>query len=493
MKLATKIIFLSFNIFAIHAELLIVKKISMGFSELGAVDERNYDEIAHVLLNYQWPMTISNNSLTQQEQNALFTNQSYAEENFIRQKLQMINPDYDVIFIPTCLFELFILKQINDKFITPFVKNSHRFLNPLEIAISTWTERIEIKSPAHAMYEEYNHVNDLFYIYSHAYFYCNNLLLHALFKQYPILQKSLGGLELSQAIEEQSQTILDWLLQDKLSVPRYNGEFRLQKDTIDSISQDNKIIIQAMLFEYVARLENKGLLLRGSKDIDVTINSKNEAITVLGNSLGSLTIFPKNRNYDEKPRSLSFGNSLFAGFVFDLGACAYTFLNQHNGYGLFIDKKDYIQHKSNRLFFISPLASIAALFGRGEFFHSRATTANPAEGAYVEGILGQNKLKPLIITRNSLHHAQLFSRYLADNMYIISQEGRDLSSLTPEELAVYEQKKVEQSNQLKDNQKQLSNYYSAVQTLDPFISKIKRDKHMDTLLNSLSEKFEILD
>lgn len=370
---------------------------------------------------------------------------------------------------------MFILKQVDDKFITPYGKNSHWFLNPLEIAISKWKNSIEVTSSSYA-YKEYNQANDLFYIYTHAYFYCNNLLLDTLFKQYPMLQTISGGLELSQAIEDQSQIILAWLLQGKISVPRYNGELRLHADTIDSISQDNKIIIQTMLLEYAARLENKGLLLRGSKKIDVTINSKNEVITVLGNSLGSLTILPNNRNYDEKPRSLSFGNSLFAGFVFDLGACAYAFLNQYNGYGLFINKKDYVQHQSNRLFFISPLAPITALFAKGEFFHSRNTIANPVEGAFVEGIFGQDKLKQLIINRNPLHHAQLFSNYLADNMHIISHEGSFSSSLTPEEQFAYDQQKVKQSDRLKDNQRQLSKYYSAIKTLDHFVSEIKSKK-----------------
>ena len=321
LKVAQVIILLS-CIFNIHAELLIVKKTDIGFSSLGAFDERNYDEIADILLKYEWPMVITNNSLTEQEQNELLTNQPYAEENFISQKLKIINPDYDVIFIPTCLFELFILRQINDKFVTPYGKNSHWFLNPLEIAIKKAKTSIDIKNNYHAMYEEYNQANDIFYVYTHAYFYCNNFFLDTLFKQYPMLERSLDGLALSQAIENQSQNILDWLLQDKLSVPRYNGELGLHKDTIDSISQDNKIIVQTMLLEYTARLENKGLLLRGSKKIDVIINLNGGSIPVLGNSLGSLTIFPNNRNYDEKPRSLSFGNSLFAGFVFDLGAGA---------------------------------------------------------------------------------------------------------------------------------------------------------------------------
>lgn len=63
MKFATKIIFLSLCIFNIHAELLIVKRTDTGFSPLGAFDQRNYDEIANLLLSYQWPMIISNHSL----------------------------------------------------------------------------------------------------------------------------------------------------------------------------------------------------------------------------------------------------------------------------------------------------------------------------------------------------------------------------------------------------------------------------------------------
>jgi hypothetical protein len=78
-------------------------------------------------------------------------------------------------------------------------------------------------------------------------------------------------------------------------------------------------------------------------------------------------------------------------------------------------------------------------------------------------------------------------------MHIITNGGIDSSDLTPEEQVVYDQKKSEQSDQLKANQKKASQYYSAIETLDPFISKIKTHKKIETLFDDLQDDLVELD
>ena len=74
--------------------------------------------------------------------------------------------------------------------------------------------------------------------------------------------------------------------------------------------------------------------------------------------------------------SIALGNSLFGGFIFDNGACAYYYLiSNQNGYGLLLNKAEYLDNKIYRLFFIPSLAPIATLFTKGEYFHPRTTSA----------------------------------------------------------------------------------------------------------------------
>jgi hypothetical protein len=74
---------------------------------------------------------------------------------------------------------------------------------------------------------------------------------------------------------------------------------------------------------------------------------------------------------------LSYGNSLFAGYVNDSGACVYDFV-QHSklGYTVMIKKSDYFNTNAQirKLFWISPMGTIESFVAYGERFHS---TTNP--------------------------------------------------------------------------------------------------------------------
>lgn len=250
------------------------------------------------------------------------------------------------------------------------------------------------------------------------------------------------------------------------------------------------ILNKVISLEYEARTINKALLLRGSSSIEVAQGLEGNKLQVMGTpvnetSLEQIAFHHKgNGGPDEKtlsPYSISFGNSLFAGFINDPWASAYTYLEQFGGYALFIDKKYYIKnlyagpYKSLDLFFIAPLAPLAALFNKGEFFHSRTKAA-------VEPI--DRKLKPqlwrsirfhgmniplidptgiLTTERDALIHAELFAKYLAKNMRVISRG--DESGLTSEEKKAYEDK-------IKRGQQQAGEYYKAIRVLEPFATKV---------------------
>ena len=200
-------------------------------------------------------------------------------------------------------------------------------------------------------------------------------------------------------------------------------------------SYDDHILEKIISLEYEARELNKGLLLRASLQtaFQVSVGSAPSMQTLAGTTVWSDEKSRVEQSYRKKATkfySISFGNSLFAGFFLDLGACVYNYLVsfantgiKFPGYALFIDKKDYIQHQNSRLFFISALSPIASLFAKGEWFHSRSTVAVPVKSAYSESSIIQGLVQPMLkddaglflISRDPLYHAELSSQFIAQN------------------------------------------------------------------------------
>lgn len=102
-------------------------------------------------------------------------------------------------------------------------------------------------------------------------------------------------------------------------------------------------------------------------------------------------------NTPQGNQSLSLGNSLFAGSLYDSPACAHEhyFEPQYQRYGYVvpIDKKRYIQGDLKNMFYIPPLSSIEGLVGKDEFFHARTKIMSdaPVDATYADGLSGALK------------------------------------------------------------------------------------------------------
>ncbi len=454
----------------VYSELLIVKKEKNGFAPLDASDlVKSGKIITDIILKYQWPMSISS-QLSQEEQDALLTSQKpYAQELFIQNKIRKSFDEYGVVFIPTALYELFcivhLFKTINEK--NPFQDAVNKFIradNEREFEPNKWaTELTEIlnkkESPADIRKQIdtiYKNANELFFRgngIESAYLYINNAIAASLFNQYPELTKSKDPLALSSAIKDTTSTWAAFLIEELWTM--YDPDFpdELRHPLIEEIGIDysklsinnlaahlqhesmNNILAKVITLEYEARERNKALLLRGTSfEEEFQIGITEEKI-LAGTTLPSGIL--------ESPYSISFGNSLFAGILLDPFACAYDYLAKFAlsrpsvGYALFIDKKAYFEHQVHNLFFIPPLASITSLSQRGEYFHPRTKAAillkSEGRKELIGGFLGKmiDPTGVILITRAPLHHAELFSKFLADNGRII-QLG-DISNLTEEE------------------------------------------------------------
>jgi hypothetical protein len=336
--------------------------------------------------------------------------------------------------------------------------------------------------------------------------YINNTLITWLINNYPELSQEITALNASIFIEKKSSKICSNLLTDLVNIEsifimKYaNSLFLYRNESIQNMimhlkqESQNHIVQKVIALEYKAHANNKALLLRGSTFIkfqtgpDLGQTKNIQKSTLVGTTLVQpkendkatyLSLEQTEKNQSYTPYSISFGNSLFAGFILDAQACAYNFLMgarltddalnfpfKTAGYGLMINKLDYVQHRNNRLFFIPPLASIAALFASGEYFHARTTAAIHSKTQdYVEikGVAGDfsDASGILLIRRDPLKHAELFSNFLAKNGQII-QTG-DGSSFTQEERTFVDQ--------VIQNQIEAAKFYKAIHTIKPKIDR----------------------
>ncbi|HSW75882.1 MAG TPA: hypothetical protein VLG50_02480 [Candidatus Saccharimonadales bacterium] len=449
-----------------QAELLVVKRDANGFlAPLDHHDSRRFGKIiSETILKYQWPMCITQH-LTKAEQDTLLSSGvPKAEELFIQSKLRELIPadqlEVSVIFIPTSVYELFCILQVarglNDN---PFSHVTKRLLrNYMEIDFEDILSQGKNSQEVFKyMYDVYNRVNKLFFNHTEisAWLYINNLLADFLCKTYPVIKESIDGLGASRIIQHRSSRLGLLLIEEiyrKSTTTATVYSIDSMADELKSEPQ-NHILQKVIILEYEARELNKGLLLRGSspEKLQVSTGFTPEMQTLAGTTLWNDQINRVEHSYRKKklqPYSISFGNSLFAGFFNDLGACAYTYLTTTTqqgqittGYSLFVDKKDYIDHRNSRLFFISALAPMASLFGKGEWFHSRTTVSVPLKSAYtasvIRGLVHQidkDEAGVFLIARDPLYHAELFSQFLAENGRLI-QSG-DESMMTEEEQKV---------------------------------------------------------
>lgn len=424
--------------------------------------------------------------------------------------------DYRVIFFPTALYELFVILEtlttqgqdnsLQDAIAKIFTASKGLWeggnsAGKIELAniIDSNASAAMIRKKINATYME---VNTIFLNASN---YINEKLTTWLFIEYPELKNSKNAADLSRSIYSKTSDITDTLIKKLRAVPANN--LTLPREDRESDRRNNpsqlikllanesssKIIASFITLEYEARELNKGILIRGTsfQDFQKNNNHKNmiagstvqlvETKEILGETMDEDVTIVKSfeqayKNKETTPYSVSFGSYLFAGALRDRTACAYTFLNgervmtSHSenftksvGYALLINKADYVEHQNSQLFFIPPLSSLASLFMRGEYFHprSKAAIALKSNTNKVMGVHGTGISDPagvILITRDPLKHAALFSEFLAENGRII-QLG-EKGDLTPEEKAFV--------SNVMQTQKDAAKYYRGIKGMTPW-------------------------
>lgn len=381
--------------FSTHAEYILYKKDNIPQP---ITDLNEYQQLYSVLMNYQWPMVVGYaKHMTQQELMEISESKENAEESFIRKKLKAISPTYDIVFIPTVIYELFVIYS--------FRKNTIKSLKDIEqLSQDNYSACCNAEflfklmsnpnSTHQEWYDRYRETNSKQIIYHQA---INNALL-----EYLVSFESNGDLK-SIFKHKQSAIINDII--SKVKDEKYNTFIKII---------ENPVHLEKFIdIEYDAYRNNKGLLYRGGRSDEAYIvgykknESKKRPIEMHFLSEGSKKSIPSLDELEDSLKkggkslkwvpwqstevsqehptgTISYGNSLLAGFFNDTDACAAKYYDESDrlGYILFIDKRQFLTGTLHSLFNLSLLNTLTGLFCRGELFHSR--TVSYATQAYKE-------------------------------------------------------------------------------------------------------------
>ncbi|MCL4361707.1 hypothetical protein M1446_05130 [Candidatus Dependentiae bacterium] len=404
MKLFKFFFVLIVSISTIHTEYIVFKH--TGTEILPITDLQEHSDIYTILQTYQWPILLR--AANQLDKKALAELSKFgseaAEEKFLRKKIKELSPEYEIAFIPTIIYEALIISLQESRHALAYC--------PIEdiIYISRTLSRCSllagmdqqiaqiVKNPTRTVqdiYDYYNTFNVKTYI-SQLHMIINYTLLKFLFLTTSLSRTGKVQDEIDTNINAIFQAVVDskptpWQV-------RYLYNDNARKKFIS--------------LEYEARKKNFGILYRGGKAREIyIIGTKKTETPIEGSFLATkrpksvpprpAPIYPqleieyrtksestKVRDWNLPLNSVSYGNSIFAGFFCDSdsttvtgkGACACDFLNFPDliGYALFINKEKYISGKLDFLF-IPSLNTITSMMASGEFFHARTKAFVPKE------------------------------------------------------------------------------------------------------------------
>lgn len=372
-----KIIFLlGFLFSSLQAEYIIF--INKNGPAMPITDETEYAKAYDILTTYQWPSIIGMaHKLPIKEVLEISRQGQPSEELFLRKKLKEINPGYDLMFIPTALYELFVLQVLGTNH-NIRSKQLHPIFAPEKLSTLLADKNTSLDTIlAHYSYvneRKKNETETSLYITMKA----NICSFHQIINN-DLLQNICNGK--SGSLQELYQIALPQLVAHA------------------SQNYEQLPLLKIMEMETKAHMNNTALLYRGGRYQTTYIPRRNqqtsnfpiEHVFARGNNQNKKSDFDITNAYSTLPwainthqadkifnailPSVSYGTSLFAGRIYDgISGCAYAIITSDNtlGYTLSINKRNYLLGNLRTLFFISAYNTLISLFARGEFFHARS-------------------------------------------------------------------------------------------------------------------------
>jgi hypothetical protein len=326
-----------------QAEYLVYKKSQQKIEPIS--NKQKHSEIFNIMMRYQTPMIFNSNlnlktELTTQEIKLLNQN----EQKFLEQKLQKsVDSDLHILFVPTTLYELFVVKMVANKQY-PY---NNEFLHLKETFPTKNTSDPEAILNFEKIIFNTNTSSKLRQLH----FFINKTFIKVL------LQTKNIPLELTSAHKILAEQIKE--------LQKYKN--KNTQEFIDSLKEPiSKFLLhESLKLEYEAHKNNSFLIYRGT----AAFNYKDDKSSLI------LDNIPVKLNNRYQANSLCYGTTLLAAvFHSYYGACAHKYCAKKTNlaYALQIKKNDYLNKKTPYdIFYIPPYSTLSGLFESGNLFHAR--------------------------------------------------------------------------------------------------------------------------
>ncbi|MBM3893207.1 hypothetical protein FJ365_02295 [Candidatus Dependentiae bacterium] len=449
------------NIFrALRAEYLIGRKSQGTVVPLPAdyFTQRQGALLYETVSKYQWPSVLAfyenGSGLCRSElEKTVLSSRPFAEPEYICKKIKEIDADLFPLWIPNTLYELFVLSYTLTIRGDSSLTNGVEFLKTsLSDHKSKWTYNIVdnelipainssaiVQTKKQLLHEVFIHQrwwkralalvsksawqsNPWTYI-----FLTVNEFITTELSTMPINVNTTALERLTQSYEYALPavlycTIACHLVEAILVGLKKNVQFSFKKEVLSCLDREltkeglkpEGVLARTIRLELAAQQKNKAVLFRGTQPIAHPVK---QDVMVLDSTL----FMP-----DYQPRSVSYGNGLFAGSLFDPWGTSYWYLvhGEYMGYGLLINKLVTAKNSDQNLFFVPPLSTLHGLFANGQFFHPRTKAVMPLGiVAQVDGIQKfwlRDDLGIIATTQAPLVHEARYLGLLAKNVVMLS-------------------------------------------------------------------------
>lgn len=484
-----------------YAEYIIYKK---GPTPLPITDQKEYVKIYTILMNYQWPMVIGYaNKMSPDELQEISSPKESAEVQFLRKKIKEVSSDYDIVLLPTILYEFFVLAHVGkipelSKFNIMMQETPNNSITSLQMK-----EFIENpQTPIQSWYDYYRKIN---------------------MKQETLLAHQAVNNALVEYLKkfDKSATTLSNIFK------KYINQITLEMSALMDFKNNPSLAylnspqaIKSLLGAEIEALRtNSGLLYRGGRPLSLYVVGRPTAtqqaqepieMYFLAEMKNQTPTFAElKERYVKRQKSLeftpwqagtplgsiSFGNSLLAGYLGDPGACAAVYFHNRLGYALLVNKHDFLFGSLKNILNQSLFSTLVGLCAEGEYFHSRTVS-------YVDHVIPVTNFKGLADTLpfdkaglllrqgNPLQKSYELSDYFAHHSLILRLADGTFSP-SPERIKKY----VQAQNEVTQMLKAMATIKQFMGQHKTILSQINKEAHkqiMDAVASSTTEAIEQL-
>lgn len=372
-------------------------------SSISGVSQKEFEEIHRLIIKFKWPTNIFT-FYSFPEGFPIDYTVPFAEEKFIRSKIQEIDNNFDIAFIPDVIYESAFLGRRTEAGGAnggQYEEGSQEIQATILIGNSNYKSKLleeqvkKIITESFSLGKERSYYNVLGYMYNlnlhpitiNIAFNINNEIVGIIKNDFNfirnIIAQSNQRTQKNRNIFTKSEgTRLTDILTESIHV--YFQQFDDPRASWNNLINKNllkEVIKKVAKIELEAAEAGIALVFRGSQGKDSPLRMKQEAYKDFSypeQNYREKMLLNKTRELlesDTYPYSISFGSSLMAGMATESGGNVYRFMVSYGGgYALKIDKQEFFHRQRSyvrNMFFIPPLGAIFSFYATDDLFHPR--------------------------------------------------------------------------------------------------------------------------